>query len=326
MRYRSLGRSGVKVSEVSIGTGGQFALLDEETIKLMVGNAIDAGINYFDTANIYPVLESSLGGKLAEQKLGSALQGHRHEVVLGTKGMQATGPGPNERGASRYNLMNALEDSLRRLRTDHVDLYQVHLFDTSTPMDETMRTLEDMVSSGKVRYVGASQYQAWQICRCNDLAEHYGWARFVSAQAHYHLLERDVERELVPFCRSQGVGLLPYFPLANGLLGGRYRAGREYPEGSRPATFERTRRYLDQYATPGNLARIDRLSEFAAQRGHALPDLAISWLLAEPVVSSVITGVSKAEQVIANARASEWKLAPEELAELRVILGDGADH
>jgi aryl-alcohol dehydrogenase-like predicted oxidoreductase len=286
----------------------------------MVDAALDAGVNYFDTANIYPVAESGPSGQLAELHLGAALDGRRGEVVIGTKGMQATGPGPNDRGASRYNLMNALEASLRRLRTDHVDLYQVHLFDPATPMEETMRTLDDMVRSGKVRYVGASQYLAWQVCRCNDLAERFGWERLVSAQAHYHLLEREAEREMLPFCRATGVGVIPYFAMANGLFGGRVRPGQPPPPGSRAATFERARRYHLQYGTPANLETLDQLSAFALERGHTLSDLAIAWLLTEPSVSTVPVGASRVEHVVSNARAADWRLTSEEAAEVRATL------
>jgi aryl-alcohol dehydrogenase-like predicted oxidoreductase len=187
-------------------------------------------------------------------------------------------------------------------------------------MEETMRTLEDMVRSGKVRYIGASQYQAWQICRSNDLAERYGWVRFATTQAHYNLLEREVERELLPFCRATNVGLLPYFCLANGLLAGRYKQGAPPPSDSRAAAFERTRRYLNQYATPENYALIDKLTGFAQERGHTLADLAIAWLLTEPMVASVITGASSAEQIAANARVASWRLSSKEAAEIRAIL------
>jgi aryl-alcohol dehydrogenase-like predicted oxidoreductase len=320
MKYRHLGSTGVRVSEVSLGTGGQFGgRVDQEAVKSIVAAAIDSGINYVDTANIY-------GNGYSEEYLGVALQGIRHEIVLGSKGMQTTGPGQNEWGASRYNLMNALEASLGRLRTDHLDLYQVHLFDASTPMEETMRTLDDMVRSGKVRYVGASQYQAWQVCRCNDLAERFGWVRIATNQAHYHLLEREAEREMIPFCRATGVGILAYFPLAAGLLAGRYRLGQPFPDDSRAAVFDRTRRYLERYGTPANYAIIDRLAAWAAERGHTLSELAISWLLTEPSVSSVVVGASKPEHVTANAAASDWRLTTDEAAEVRAILeGTAAD-
>ncbi|MBL7199629.1 MAG: aldo/keto reductase [Anaerolineae bacterium] len=320
MEYRKLGGTGVRVSAVSLGTGGQWGgRVDRGAAKRIVAAALDSGINYIDTANIYGTWYD--GKPLAEEFLGLALEGVRERIVLGTKGCQRLGDGPNAWGASRYNLMNALEASLRRLRTDHVDLYQIHLYDPETPMEETMRTLEDLVRSGKVRYIGSSQYQAWQICTCNDLADRYGWARFVTTQAHYNLLEREAEAELLPFCRARNVGLLPYFALANGLLAGRYSPGEPPPADSRAAAFERTRRYLGRYGTPANYVTIGKLTEYARQRGHTLADLAIAWLLAEPVVATVITGASSAEQIAANARAAAWKLNASEAAEVRAILG-----
>ena len=320
MDYRSFGPTGVRVSAVALGTGGQWGgRVDQRAARRIVAAALDNGINYVDTADIYGTWYVGRRS-LAEEYLGVALKGLRDRVVLGTKGCQATGDGPNDWGASRYHLMNALEASLRRLRTDHVDLYQIHLYDPETPMEETMRALEDMVRSGKVRYIGASQYQAWQICRCNDIAERHGWSRFISTQAHYNLLERQVENELLPFCRAMKVGLLPYFCLANGLLAGRYPQGTPPPEDSRAAAFARTRRYLSQYATPENYALIDRLAAYAQARGHTLADLAIAWVLAEPAVIAVLTGASSEEQIAANARAASWTLDEAEVAEIRAML------
>ncbi len=317
-----MGTTGVRISAVSLGTGGQWGgRVDQDAAVRIVATALDHGINYIDTADIYGTWYEGRRS-LAEEYVGVALQGLRDRFVLGTKGCQATGDGPNDWGASRYHLMDALEASLRRLRTDHVDLYQIHLYDPSTPPEETMRALEDMVRSGKARYVGASQYLAWQICRCNDLAERYGWSQFVTAQAHYNLLERGVERELLPYCRAMNVGLFPYFALANGLLAGRYVQGAPPPPDSRAAAFERTRRYLDAYATPGNYAMMARLTTFAEQRGHTLANLAIAWLLAESAVATVITGASRPEQIAANARAASWQLDAAELTQVRAILDE----
>ncbi len=322
MRYRQLGHSGVRVSVVGLGTGGQWGgRVDRAAARQIVHTALESGINYIDTADIYGTWYR--GTSLAEELLGDALTGLRDKFVLGTKGYNATGDGPNDWGASRYHLISALEASLRRLRTDHVDLYQIHRFDPETPMEETMRTLDEMVRSGKVRYIGASNYAAWQICHCNDLARAHGWTPFITTQAHYNLLEREAEIELIPFCRAMKVGLLPYFPLANGLLAGRYRAGAEYPADSRAAAFERTRRYLDRYATAANYAVIDRLATYAEAHGHTLADLAIAWLLAEPSTATVITGVSSAEHMMANAKAADWELGPAEVAEIRVLLQGG---
>jgi aryl-alcohol dehydrogenase-like predicted oxidoreductase len=322
MEYRSLGGTGVRVSAVVLGTGGQWGgRVDQAAAKRIVAAALDSGINYVDTADIYGTWYEGRRS-LSEEYLGVALQGLRDRVVLGTKGCNATGDGPNDWGASRFHLMNALEASLRRLRTDHVDLYQIHRYDESTPVEETMRALEDMVRSGKVRYIGASNYYAWHICRCNDIAERYGWARFVSTQAHYNLLERQAEEELLPFCREMNVGLFPYFVLANGLLAGRYVQGEPPPADSRAAAFARTRRYLAQYATSENYALLDRLTAFAQERGHTLADLAIAWVLAEPAVVAVLAGASSEEQVVANARAASWRLSVDEVAAIRAMLED----
>ena len=313
MQYRNLGNSGVKVSEIGLGTAGFGHRVDAATVQRIVGAALDSGINFIDTADIY-------GGGLSEQYLGPALDGHRHEVVIATKGRQRMGDGPNDAGASRYHLMNALEASLRRLRTDHVDLYQIHVIDESTPMAETMRTLDDMVRSGKVRYIGASNYRAWQMCRCNDLAEAHGWEQFVTVQPHYHLLEREVERELVPYCRALNIGILPYFPLAAGMLAGRYNPAGDQPPGSRAEFYDWVRRYMDGYATREGLRTVEALTAWAGERGHTLLELSIAWLLGEPLVSSVIAGVTKVEYVATNVRAGEWKLTLEEMAEVRAIL------
>ena len=318
MEYRNLGNSGVKVSEVGLGTDQFGKRVDIDTVKQIVDVALDSGVNFIDTANIY-----SRG--LSEEYLGAALEGRRHEVVLASKGRSPMGDGPNERGASRYHLMGALEDSLRRLRTDHVDLYQIHRFDETTPMDETMRTLDEMVGSGKVRYIGASNYQSWQICRSNDLAERYGWEPFVTIQPHYHMLEREVEREIVPYCRAFNIGILPYFPLAAGFLTGRHKLGEEPPSDTRAAAGGGARRYIGRYATEENFATVASLTAWASERGHTIVDLAIAWLLGEPLVSSVIAGVSKVEHVAPNARAGEWKLSADDLGEVRAILEGGAE-
>jgi len=284
--------------------------VDLDTAQEIVAAAVDCGINYIDTADFYGTWYH--GTSLAEELLGQVLVGCRAGIVLGTKGCSPVGVGVNDRGASRYHLMNALEASLRRLRTDHVDLYQIHQYDPTTPLDELMRTLDDMVRSGKVRYVGASNFLAWQVCRCNDLAARQGAEPFVTTQGHYNLLERELERELIPFCRADGVGLLAYFALANGLLAGRYAPDAPPPPDSRAAVFERTQRYLNRYATADNYAAIGQLTEWAQARGHTLSELAIAWVLAEPAVATALTGASSVAQVVANARAAEWALTADE--------------
>ena len=317
MEYRNLGRSGVMVSAVGLGTDQFGERVDEPTVARIIGAALDEGINFIDTADVYG------NGERSELYIGSAIQDRRDEIVLATKGQSAMGKGINDRGASRYHLMTALEDSLRRLRTDHVDLYQIHWFDPRTPMDETMRTLDEMVRSGKTRYIGASNYAAWQLAVCNDMARTHGWEPFITVQPHYHMFEREVEKEILPYCRYANLGVLPYFPLAGGLLANpNYRYQAPPPEGTRAAGPDWTRSYYMRYATQANFARLEQLKAFAAERGHPLVHLAIAWLLAEPLISSVIAGVSKVEHVVSNAAATNWKLSPEEREMLRAILED----
>ena len=313
MKYRTLGRSGVKVSEVGLGTDQFGGRVDKATVKQIIGVALDHGINFVDTADIY-------GRGLSETHIGEAIQGHRDELVIATKGRMPMGDGPNDQGASRYHLMNALEASLRRLQVDHVDLYQIHAIDDSTPLEETMRTLEAMVRSGKVRYIGASNYMAWQICRCNDIAERFGSEPLITIQPHYHLLEREVERETLPYCRAFGIGVLPYFPLAAGFLTGRYTQGAEPPPDTRAAGPGFARKYLDRYATDENYGIVARLTAFARKREHTLVELAIAWLLGEPMVSSVIAGVSSVAHVVPNAGAADWVLSQDEMTVIRGIV------
>jgi aryl-alcohol dehydrogenase-like predicted oxidoreductase len=319
MEYRQLDNSGLRVSEVGLGTDQFGQRVGPQAVQEIIDAAQEAGINLIDTADIY----GDQG--LSESFIGAALEGRRQAFVLATKGTSPMGAGPNEWGSSRTHLMQALDDSLKRLRTDYVDLYQIHRFDATTPMEELMRTLDDMVTSGKVRYIGASNFTAWQLCRCNDIAELTGRERFTTIQPHYHMLEREVEREMLPYCRAFHVGVLPYFPLAGGLLAGRYSSPQgEPPADTRAAEGGWARNYLDRYRTPANWAIIEKLAAWAKERGHKLVELAIAWLLGEPLVSSVISGVSKVEHVSANARASDWKLTAQELREIRTVL-EGED-
>jgi aryl-alcohol dehydrogenase-like predicted oxidoreductase len=315
MEYRSLGRSGVQVSAVGLGTDQFGTRVDQDGVTTIVRAALDQGINFIDTADSYGNRRHS------EMFLGEALGGHRQQVVIATKGHSTMGEGPNDRGGSRYHLMHALEESLRRLKTDYVDLYQMHWFDPKTPMDEIMRTLDDMVRSGKVRYVGASNYAAWQMAICNEYATRYGTEPFITIQPHYHMLEREVEREMLHYCRYSGVGILPYFPLAGGLLANpNYRYQEPPPEGTRADKPDWQDTYTMRYATRENFQRIEKFKAFVAERGRELVELPIAWLLAEPLVSSVIAGVSKAEHVAPNAAAAGWKLTEDEQAEIREIL------
>lgn len=309
MEYRSLGRSGVKVSAIGLG-GNQFgAKVNQEQTAHIVHHAMDLGINFIDTADVYSRGRS-------EEVLGVALAGRWDRVVLASKVRSPMGDGPNDRGASRYHIIEGVNASLRRLNSDHIDLLQIHSWDPETPIEEMMRALDDLVTSGKVRYIGASNFLAWQLCRANDIAELRGWAPFVSIQPHYHMLERTIEHELVPYCEAFGVGILPYFPLAGGFLTGKYREGEPAPSGSRGESSP----YVQKYFTPENFARVRKLTTWAEERGRTMGDLAVAWLLGQPQLSSVIAGVTKPEQVESNVRSAEWKLSADELAEVRAIL------
>jgi aryl-alcohol dehydrogenase-like predicted oxidoreductase len=310
MQYRNLGRAGVKVSAVGVGTNQFGGVVDREGTRAIVHRALDLGINFFDTADSY----GNRGG--SEEYLGEALGGQWQKVVLATKVQSQMGDGPNDGGASRYHILMGVEASLRRLKTDHIDLYQIHNFDPGTPLEETMRALDDLVRAGKVRYVGASNFMAWQLARANDLAEMMGWEAFVSIQPHYHMLERQIEHELVAYCQWAGVGILPYFPLAGGFLTGKYERGEA------PAANTRGSRssYVQKYLTDANFDVLDRLRPLAAAHGRGLAELAIAWLLGQPQVASVIAGATRPEQVEANARAADWVLDPDESREIRQVL------
>lgn len=309
MHYRALGRSGLQVSAIGLGTNQFGGKVDQAGVNEIIDTALDLGINFIDTANVYQQGRS-------EETLGIALAGKWDKIVLATKGFFPTGDGPNDKGASRYNLMNAVEASLRRLRSDHIDLYQMHRWDDNTPIDETLRTLDDLVRSGKVRYVGASNYMAWQLARANLLAEFHGWTPFVSVQNHYHMFEREQEREIIPFCHAHNVGILPFFPLAGGFLTGKYRRGEDAPSGSRGESSS----YVQAYMTDKNYTIVEQLTAWAQERGHTMTELAHAWLLAQPQISSVISGATKVDHIRCNAAGADWALTAEELAAVNAVL------
>ena len=308
MRYRQLGTSGLTVSVVGLGCnnfGGSFgAKLDQRATKEVLYAALDCGINLLDTANTY----GDRGG--SERLLGEALIGHRDEVVLATKFGADMGEGPGIARASRWYIRRAVEESLKRLRTDRIDLYQLHRPDGITPIEETLAALDELVREGKVLYIGSSNFAAWQVTEAEWTARRYGNSRFVSAQNHYSLLERHAERELLPACERAGVGILPFFPLANGLLTGKYRRDQERPTGTRLDGRDISQRQWEQ---------IESLADFAKQRNHSLLELAFAGLLASPVVSSVIAGASNANQVRSNSVAADWELSPRDVDELRAL-------
>lgn len=307
MRYRHLGNSGVQVSVVGVGCNRVGRTVDLPGIQAIVRSALDQGINFFDTADVYG---SEVGA--SETLLGAALDGLWSRVVVGTKVSMKAGEGPNDRGASRYHIMDGAANSIRRLKTDHIDLYYIHAWDARTPLEETLRALEDLAHSGKVRYLGASNFAAWQLARANALSELRGWNSFVVTQEEYHMLNRAVEREIVPYCRYAGLGLVPYFPLAGGLLTGKYRGGA-------PISPTRTN-YIQPYLTAQNLEIINELQNFVEARGHTLGELAIAWLLSEPQVASVISGATSPDQVSNNAQAGDWVLSHDDVKAVRAIL------
>jgi aryl-alcohol dehydrogenase-like predicted oxidoreductase len=312
MEYRNLGRSGLQVSIVGLGCNNFGMRCDYDQTVQVVNAAIDSGITLFDTADVY-------GGQgRSEEFLGKALEGRRQQVVLATKFANRMGEGPMHSGGSRRYIMSAVEDSLRRLNTDYIDLYQMHVPDASTPIDETMRALDDLVTSGKVRYIGHSNFTGWMTAEAHYVAEMKNFAPFISAQNQYSLLERGIERELVPACERYGVSMLPFFPLASGFLTGKYRKDQEKPEGARlsnPAMG----RMADRIFSDHNYEVLEKLDEFAGQRGKGVLDVAIGWLATKSYVGSVIAGATRPEQVEANVAAGDWRLTPEEMAEVDAI-------
>ena len=314
MQYRQLGSTGLRVSTVGLGTNNFGFRMDEESSLRVAKFAVDQGINFFDTANSY-------GRGLSEERIGKALKGIRQDVIIATKVGNPMGDGTNDRGASRYHIMQQVEDSLRLLQTDYIDLYQIHRPDPNTPIEETLRALDDLVHQGKVRYIGGSNYNGWQTAEAVLKARALGLNEFVTMQPEYNMLNRSIEAELLPFCDKYNIGILPYYPLASGFLTGKYLQGQEAPEGTRLAGNERAK---ENTLTDKNFSILSKLSKFAEDRGHPMVELAIAWLLAKPAVSSVIAGATKEEQVTANVKASDWDLTESEMDELEALLSGEA--
>ncbi|HEY8173783.1 MAG TPA: aldo/keto reductase [Dehalococcoidia bacterium] len=307
MEYRNLGNSGLQVSVVGLGCNSFGRRCDAAQTKLVVDRAVELGVTLFDTADIYGP------GGLSEQFLGAAIKEHRRNVVIATKFMGPMGEGPLWSGASRRYIFEAVDASLQRLGTEYIDVYQVHFPDAKTPIEETMRALDDVVRSGKVRYVGCSNFSAWGVVEAQWVAREGHLTPFISAQNQYNLLDRRIERELVPACRKYGLGVLPYFPLASGFLTGKYRPGEPPPEGTRLAAMAQR---AGDMLSDKNFETLAKLEEFAQSHGHTMIELAIGWLASQPHVSSVIAGATKPEQVEQNVAAASWRLTPEEVAEV----------
>ena len=308
MEHRRLGNSGLQVSEVGLGCNNFGERLDEAATRAVVDAAIDVGIDFFDTADMY-------GSQRSEVYLGRALRGRRDDAIVATKCGYPMGPGPHNRGASRRYVTSAVEASLRRLDMDYIDLYQIHLPDPLTPIDETLRALDDCIRQGKIRYAGCSNFAGWQIADAHWTALRDHLNPFVTAQNHMSLLERGVLREVIPACDRFGLGMLPFFPLASGLLTGKYQRGVPAPEGTRLAGARAARALSED-----NFDRVEKLDAFARERDRSLLELAFGWLLSFPAVSSVIAGATRPEQARANVEASTMRLDADEMKEVDELL------
>ncbi|KZD24157.1 aldo/keto reductase [Tardiphaga robiniae] len=307
MEIRNLGRSGLRVSTVGLGCNNFGQRTDLETARKVIHKAIDLGITLFDTADIY----AGMGG--SETVLGEVLGDRRKDIVLATKYCKPMSNDGSKQGASRRYIMSAVEASLKRLKTDYIDLYQQHDYDALTPIEETLRTLDDLVRQGKVRYIGNSNFPAWRIAEAEMAARQMGVAPFVSCQDEYSLVVRDIEKDLLPAALHFNLGLLPFFPLAGGMLTGKYAGLKNVPADTR---FGKTPYMQERYLNPRNIALVDQLQAFVSARGHSMLELAFSWLAARPQVSSVIAGASSPEQIEQNVKAAEWKLSAEEMKEI----------
>jgi aryl-alcohol dehydrogenase-like predicted oxidoreductase len=316
MEYRQLGRSGLKVSALSFGTatfgsGSDFfeawgSTADLEQAKRLVSICVDAGVNLFDSANVY-----SRGS--SEQVLGAALKGIRNQVLISTKVTFPMGDGPNEMGSSRYHLIRQCEDSLHRLQTDHIDIYHLHGFDGCTAIEETLRTLDDLVKSGKVRYIACSNFSGWHLMKSLAISDRYGWNRYVAHQAYYSLIGREFEWELMPLALDQGVGTLVWSPLGWGRLTGKLKKGNPVPEGTRlkaiPGSGPEVREeYLHTV--------VEALDSVAKESGKTIPQVALNWLLQRPSISSLIIGARNEEQLLQNLDTVSWSLTPDQISRL----------
>ena len=310
MEYRNLGSSGLRVSLVGLGCNNFGMRLDLEQTRAVVDRAFDLGITLFDTADMY----GGRGG--SETQLGKILGHRRKDIVLASKFGMAMSDDGTKIGASRRYIMSAVEDSLRRLKTDWIDLYQLHQPDPLTPLDETMQALDDLVTQGKIRYIGCSNLPSWQVVESQWISKSMGINRFVSCQDEYNILNRNIEAELIPAMQKYGCGLLPYFPLASGLLTGKYKR-TEMPEGARLTDMPTFANRI--YLTDENFDIVDNLNKFAHKTGHSILELAFGWMASRPTTASIIAGATKPEQIDANVAAVNWVLSQSEIDEVNKI-------
>ncbi len=310
MEYRRLGDTGLMVSELCLGcmTFGREA--DEEASRGLVARFLEAGGNFVDTADVYTRGRS-------EEITGRSLKGVRDDVVLATKVRFPMGDGPNDVGLSRKHVIRGCEDSLRRLGTDYIDLYQVHCWDAATPLEETLAALTDLVRAGKVRYVGVSNFTAWQLMKSVGVSDALGFERFVCLQPQYSLVERNIEREVLPVCEEEGIGVIPWSPLGGGFLSGKYRRGEEPPKGSRISeAVESMEEYWDRRATERNWRVLDVVGRISEETGKSYAQISLNWLLRQPAVTAPIIGARTIEQLEDNLGASGWELDEEQVGDL----------
>lgn len=309
MNYRRMGRTGLKVSEICLGTMTFGHGTDEAEAKRMVDLAFDAGVNFFDTADGY-------GGGQSEVLLGRALQGRRRDAVVATKFFNPMGPGVNDSGMSRVRIFNAIDDSLRRLQMDHVDIYYIHHVDTQTPLDEMLRALDDLVRAGKVRYIACSNYEAWRLMEAMSISDSHDWARFECYQPQYSLVVRDIEEEIIPVCQLKGVGVCIWSPLAGGFLTGKYQPGQRSVSGTRS---DEGWAYPQRYFAPNADDSLAALLEVAAELGRSPAQVALRWALDQPAITSAIIGARTVEQARDNFLAGGWQLPADALAQLNAV-------
>jgi len=312
MEERALGDGGPRLSVLGLGCNNFGMRIDADASAAVVHAALDAGITHFDTAEMY-------GGGDSERFLGAALGSRRSEVVIATKFSPRPKDDPYRPGVLADRIRDAVESSLRRLGTDYIDLYYQHYPDAEAPVEESLETLGELVEAGKVRHLGSSNVDAAQITRAAEVATDKAWPRFTGTQIEWSLLSRDVEEEIVPAAAAAGLGVVPFFPLASGMLTGKYRRGEPYPEDSRLAFAQKAARGLTRFASDENFAKVEAYLAFATERGHSVTELAVAWLLAQPSVTSVITGATKPAQVAANVAAASWTLSPAEAAEVATL-------
>ena len=309
MEYRKIGNSGLKISEIGLGSNNFGGRANEEASIEVINHALEMGINFIDTAELYAQGRS-------EEIVGKAVKGKRSQVIIATKFGYPVNVGPNEQGGSRSYIIRAIDNSLRRLNTDYIDLYYMHHPDSETPIEETLRTLDDLIRIGKVRYIGCSNFAAWQLCDALWTSKLSNLTSFIVVQPRYNLLDRDIEQELVPCCQTHNTGVVPWGPLASGFLTGKYRRGQEIPTGWRLANPFPI--YSDVLADT-NFDKLSKLETFAKERGHSVGELAIAWLLSHPWLASVIAGAMNVEQLSANVAAKDWKLSEEDITQLENI-------